>query len=80
MERAGVDDGSESTVSPDGLFFNPMHDGQSFCQNLIERRRTTFRFQGQQNEVKIDDTWPWMGEMRSLWTGTTEFLDTRYAT
>ena len=33
----------------------------------------TVRFFGQQSEVKIDDTWPRVGEMRSLWKGTTEF-------
>ena len=53
--------------------FDPVHDDQPFCQNLTERRRTIVRFSGQQSEVKIDDTWPQMGEMRSLWKGTTEF-------
>ena len=46
---------------------------QPFCQDLTERRRTTVRFLGQQSEVTIDDTWPRVGEMRSLWKGTTEF-------
>ena len=50
-----------------------MHDEQPFCQDLTERRRTTVRFLGQQSEVTIDDTWPRVGEMRSLWKGTTEF-------
>ena len=48
-------------------------DEQPFCQDLTERRRTTVRFLGQQSEVTIDDTWPRVGEMRSLWKGTTEF-------
>ena len=47
--------------------FDPMHDEQPFCQGLTERRRTTVRFLGQQNEVTIDDTWPPAGEMRKLW-------------
>ena len=38
--------------------FDPMHDDQPFCQDLIERRRRTVMFLGQQSEVKIDDTWP----------------------
>ena len=50
-----------------------MHDEQPFCQNLTDRRRTTVRFLGQQSEMKINDTWPQTGEMRSLWNGTTEF-------
>ena len=53
--------------------FDPLHDEQPFCQDLTERRRTTVRFLGQQSEVTIDDTWPRVGEMRSLWKGTTEF-------
>ena len=52
--------------------FDPMHDGHTFCQNFTESIRTTVRFLGQQNEVKIDDTWPRMG-MRSLWKRTTSF-------
>ena len=27
---------------------------------------------GQLEEVKVDDTWPRMGEMRNFWKGTTE--------
>ena len=50
-----------------------MHDEQPFCQGLTERRRTTVRFLGQQNEVTIDDTWPQAGETRKLWQGITEF-------
>ena len=50
-----------------------MHDEQPFCQDLTERRRTTVRFLGQQSEVTIDDTWPRVGDMLSLWQGTTEF-------
>ena len=50
-----------------------MHDEQPFCQGLTERRRTAVRFLGQQSEVKIDDTWPQAGEMRSLGKGITEF-------
>ena len=53
--------------------FDPMHDEQPFCQHLIERRRTTVKFLGQQCEITIDDTWPQAGEMRSLWKGTIEF-------
>ena len=53
--------------------FDPTHDEQPFCQGLTERRRTTVRFLGQQNEVTIDDTWPQEGEMRKLWQGRTEF-------
>ena len=53
--------------------FDPMHDEQPFCHSLTERRRTTVRFLGQQNEVTIDDTWPQAGEMRKLWQGITEF-------
>ena len=49
-----------------------MHDEQPFCR-LIERRRTTVRFLGQQSEVTIDDTWSRVGEMRSLRKGITEF-------
>ena len=33
--------------------FDPMLNDHPFCQNLKERRRTTVRFLGQQNEVKI---------------------------
>ena len=50
-----------------------MHDEQPFCHNLTERRRTTVRFLGQQSEMMLDETWPQVGEMRSLWKGTTEF-------
>ena len=53
--------------------FDPMHDGQPFCQDRAERRRTTVRFLGQQSDMTIDDTWPQAAEMRSLWKGTTEF-------
>ena len=53
--------------------FDPMHDEQPFCQNLTERTKMTVRFPSQQSEMIIDDTWPQMGEMRSLCEGTTEF-------
>ena len=53
--------------------FDPMHDEQTFCNNLTERKRTTVKFLGQQSEMLIDDMWPQAGEMRSLWKGTTEF-------
>ena len=56
--------------------FDPVHDEQPSCQNLTERRRTTVRFLGQQSEMTTDDTWPHVGEMRSLWKGTTEFGQT----
>ena len=52
---------------------DPMHDEQLFLPEPTERRRTTFRFLGQQSEMMTDDTWPQAGEMRSLWKGTTEF-------
>ena len=45
----------------------------SVRSNARFRGRTTVRFLGQQSEVNIDGTWPQMGEMRSLWNGTTEF-------
>ena len=51
--------------------FDPMHDEQPFCHSLTERRRTTVRFLGQQNEVTIDDTWPQAGEVRKLWQDKT---------
>ena len=41
---------------------------------------TTVRFLGQQSETTIDDTWPQMGEMRSLSKKHYRILDTRYAT
>ena len=50
------------TEKEDGLF-ETMHDEQTFCQDLTERRRTTVRFLGQQSEATIDDTWPQVGEM-----------------
>ena len=53
--------------------FDPMHDEQTFCNNLTERKRTRVKFLGQQSETLIDDMWPQAGEMRSLWKGTTEF-------
>ena len=67
------EDGRAYTVSPDEHYVGPMHDEQPLCQNLTERRSTTARFLGQQSEMAIDDTWPQVGEMRSLWKGTTEF-------
>ena len=68
------DDVGESTwVSPERTLFDPMDDEQPFCQDPTERRRTTVRFLGQQSEMKIDDTWPQVGEMRSLWKRTIEF-------
>ena len=42
-------------------------------RSLTERRRTSVRFLGLQNEVTIDDTWPQAGVMRNLWQGITEF-------
>ena len=33
--------------------FDPLHDEQPFCHNLTERRRTTVRFLGQQNELLL---------------------------
>ena len=52
--------------------FDPMHDEQPFCQNFTESRRTIVRILGQQSEMTFDETWSQMGEMRSLWKGTTE--------
>ena len=48
-------------------FFLRMHDEHPFCQKHTERRRTTVKFLGQQNEMTIDDTKPHTGETRSLW-------------
>ena len=46
---------------------------QRMTKSHFARRRTTVKFLGQQSEMTVDDTWPQLGAMRSLWKGTTEF-------
>ena len=60
-------------VSPDGHYSTQCTmNSFSVRTSLNAEERTTVRFLGQQSEVTIDDTWPRVGEMRSLWKGTTE--------